>query len=41
LKCGFFSDYFTVSDQAFKLFSQISFELNGQGYQKVFAKWFL
>ena len=40
LKCGFYSDYFGVSDLAFKLFSQISAELNDYGYQKVFAKWF-
>jgi hypothetical protein len=41
LKCGFFSEYFEVSGQAFRLFSKISQDLNSYGYQKVFAKWYL
>jgi hypothetical protein len=41
LKCGFYSEYFTVSDLAFKLFSKISTDLNSFGYQKVFARWYL
>lgn len=41
LKSGFYSDNFSVSSAAFKLFSKISAELNAYGYQKVFYKWFL
>jgi hypothetical protein len=41
LKCGFFSEYFAVSSEAFRLFSRISSELNSFGYQNVFSKWFL
>jgi hypothetical protein len=41
LKCGFYSEYFAVSDWAFRVFSKISSDLNSHGYQRVFAKWYL